>query len=218
MEKAAALEKIRKLRVMPLFYHADESIAIQVMEAVFAGGIDLLEFTNRGDRALPVFEKLMEHKNAQFPEAALGIGSIVDAVSAKKYIKAGADFLVSPLLNKEVVDVCMEERVLYIPGCSTLTEIYQAERWGAGLVKVFPAAQLGGPAYIKAIKGPCPWLSIVVTGGVKSDPEDLRAYHDAGALGFGLGSDLISRNLVGRKDFNGLTQKVRELTRIIKEL
>jgi 2-dehydro-3-deoxyphosphogluconate aldolase/(4S)-4-hydroxy-2-oxoglutarate aldolase len=142
----------------------------------------------------------------------------VDAPTAGQYIQAGADFVVSPLLNHEVIRVCNRRKILHIPGCSTLSEISQAEEWGAEMVKVFPAAQLGGPAFIKAIKGPCPWASIVVTGGVKATFENLKAWHDAGVDGFGIGSDLISKDLVKKGDYAGLTAKVEELVRITAKL
>lgn len=218
MNKSEILDKIRKIRVMPLFYDADPAIAGEVMKAVFKGGIELLEFTNRGDNALPVFNELKAIQTSAFPEALLGIGSVVDKNTAEAYIKAGADFVVSPLLKKEVLDTCHTNGILHIPGCSTLTEVNQAESWGAEMVKIFPAAQLGGPAYIKAIKGPCPWLSIVVTGGVKSTAEDLKAWHDSGVDGFGLGSDLINKDLIKKGDFHGLSQKIRELVSIVNEL
>ncbi len=218
MTKNEILEKIRDIRAVPLFYHDDAGISLKVMQAVFNGGIDILEFTNRGGRALEVFRELLSYKYQHHPEAALGIGSIVDAGTAEKFIHAGADFVVSPLLKKEVLDICREKDILHIPGCSTLTEIHQAETWGAEMVKVFPAAQLGGPAYIKAIKGPCPWLSIIVTGGVKATPEDLKAWHDAGVEGFGLGSDLISKDLVKSGEFSALTEKARELAGFIRGL
>jgi 2-dehydro-3-deoxyphosphogluconate aldolase/(4S)-4-hydroxy-2-oxoglutarate aldolase len=212
------INKILGIRVMPLFYHPDPEISLQVMQAVFDGGLDLMEFTNRGPNAFKVFEKLHAFKTENYPGAALGIGSIVDAPTAAQYMQAGADFVVSPLLNPEVIRVCNRRKVLHIPGCSTLSEINQAEEWGAELVKVFPAAQLGGPAFIKAIKGPCPWASIVVTGGVKSEFENLKAWHDAGVAGFGIGSDLISKDLIKKGDFAALTKKVRELLEIIATL
>ena len=218
MSKNKILQKIRDVRVVPLFYHEDADISTNVMQAVFEGGVDILEFTNRGSKALDVFKELASIKSNSHPEAALGIGSIVDAGTARQFIQAGADFVVSPLLKKEVLDICLEEEILHIPGCSTLTEINQAESWGAEMVKVFPAAQLGGPAYIKAIKGPCPWLSIIVTGGVKATAEDLKAWHDAGAEGFGLGSDLISKELVKSGDFAGLCSKVRQLVDSVGKL
>lgn len=218
MKKDEILKKIREVRLMPLFYHEDAGIAKEVMKAVFEGGLYLMEFTNRGGKAFSVFKKLVSYKSEHYPDALLGIGSVVDASTAGQYIEAGADFVVSPLLNREVIETCGVHNVLHIPGCSTLTEIHQAELWGAEMVKVFPAAQLGGPAYIKAIKGPCPWLSIVVTGGVKATAEDLKAWHNAGADGFGLGSDLISKQLVSNGDFTGLTEKVKELVNFIKEL
>ena len=116
------------------------------------------------------------------------------------------------------MNACAEKEILHIPGCSTLTEIYQAEVWGAKMVKVFPAEQLGGPKYIKAIKGPCPWLSIIVTGGVKATRENLLAWHNAGVEGFGIGSDLISKDLVNQGNYTELTEKVKELVRIVREL
>ncbi len=212
------INKIRGIRIMPLFYHPDPDISLQVMQAVFDGGLDLMEFTNRGPNAFNVFEKLHAYKSKNYPGAALGIGSIIDAPTAAQYIQAGADFIVSPLLNRAIIRVCNRRKILHIPGCSTLSEISQAEEWGAELVKVFPAAQLGGPAFIKAILGPCPWLSIVVTGGVKADFENLKAWHDAGVIGFGIGSDLISKDLVREGDYAGLTRKVQELVRIISQL
>jgi 2-dehydro-3-deoxyphosphogluconate aldolase/(4S)-4-hydroxy-2-oxoglutarate aldolase len=218
MNKIEVLRKIREIRLMPLFYHQDSGTATGIMKAVFEGGLGLLEFTNRGSNAMPVFERLVRFKNEFYPGDLLGIGSIVDASTASRYIQAGADFVVSPLLNRELMETCAEHEVLHIPGCSTLTEIHQAELWGAELVKVFPAAQLGGPSYIKAIKGPCPWLSIVVTGGVKASKEDLKAWHEAGVEGFGLGSDLISGKLISSGDYTGLTGKVQELVHFVRTL
>ncbi len=217
-QRVDIITKIRDIRIMPLFYHPDPEISLRVMQAVFDGGLDLMEFTNRGPNAFKVFEQLHAFKLKNYPGAALGIGSIVDAPTAAQYIQAGADFVVSPLLNHEVIRVCNRRKILHIPGCSTLSEISQAEEWGAEMVKVFPAAQLGGPAFIKAIKGPCPWTSIVVTGGVKAEFENLKAWHDAGVEGFGIGSDLISKDLIKEKDFAGLTSKVKELVSIMAKL
>ncbi len=212
------MKKIREVRCVPLFYHPEPETARKVMRAVFEGGIDILEFTNRGSGAREVFRELLKVKKKNYPGSALGIGSIVDAGTCLEFIEEGADFVVSPLLKKEVLDACREKQVLHIPGCSTLTEINQAETWGAEMVKVFPAAQLGGPAYIKAIKGPCPWMSILVTGGVRATPADLRAWHEAGAEGFGLGSDLISKELINQGDFKALEEKARELTEFVRGL
>jgi 2-dehydro-3-deoxyphosphogluconate aldolase/(4S)-4-hydroxy-2-oxoglutarate aldolase len=126
--------------------------------------------------------------------------------------------VVSPLLNHEVVRVCNRRKILHIPGCATLSEINQAEEWGAEMVKGLAAGQLGGPACINAIKGPCPWASIVVTGGVKAEYENLKSWHDAGVDGFGIGSDLISKDLIKQGDYAGLTRKVQELVRITAKL
>jgi 2-dehydro-3-deoxyphosphogluconate aldolase/(4S)-4-hydroxy-2-oxoglutarate aldolase len=212
------INKIREIRLVPIFYHPDPDVAIQVMQAVFDGGLDLLEYTNRGKGALKVFEKLYDLKLKNYPSAAVGAGSVIDAPTAVQYIQAGADFIVSPLLNHEVIKVCNRRNILHVPGCATVTEINQAEEWGAELVKLFPAVQLGGPSFIKAIKGPCPWVSIMVTGGVEVKYENLRAWHDAGVDVFGVGSDLISRDLIEKRNFKGLTEKVRELLGIVAKL
>ena len=218
MNKTEVLERIREIRLMPLFYHDDPAIAMNVMKAVMEGGMELLEFTNRGENAYKVFRELQKYESENHPDFLLGIGSIVDAKTAFRYIGAGADFVVSPLLSREVMEACSEKGVLCIPGCSTLTEIHQAENWGAELVKVFPAEQLGGPAYIKAIKGPCPWLSLIVTGGVKATTENIKSYHDAGAEGFGLGSDLISKAWIQASEYAAISEKVSELVRFVKGL
>jgi 2-dehydro-3-deoxyphosphogluconate aldolase/(4S)-4-hydroxy-2-oxoglutarate aldolase len=218
MNREKVLRRVREIRLMPLFYHDDPDVAAEVMKAVYEGGLELLEFTNRGSSAMRVFEKLIRYKSDRYPGALLGIGSVVDASTSLEYIRAGADFVVAPLLNRELIEACREKDVLHIPGCSTLTEIHQAGLWGAEMVKVFPAAQLGGPAYIRAIKSPCPWLSLVVTGGVKATAEDLKAWHEAGAEGFGLGSDLISKELIMKGNFEGLSKKVRELVGFVKSL
>ena len=212
------IKMIREIRLIPIFYHADPDIALQVMQAVFDGGLDLLEFTNRGPNAFNVFEKLYDYKSKNYPTAVLGVGSIVDAPTAAQYIQGGTDFLVSPLLSHEVIKVCNRRKILHIPGCATLSEINQAEEWGAELVKLFPVAQLGGPAFVKAIKGPCPWTSIMVTGGVNATPENLKAWHDAGVDVFGIGSDLISKDLIKEGNFARLTEKVKELINIVAKL
>jgi len=139
LKPADVLDKINETRLVPLFYHDDPDTATKVMQAVFEGGIDLLEFTNRGPGAFNVFENLYEYKAKNHPAALLGIGSIVDAETALRYIEAGADFIVSPVLNQDVVKTCIQKKILHIPGCATLTGIFQAEQWGAEMVKVFPA-------------------------------------------------------------------------------
>ncbi len=211
-------KRITETRIIPLFFHADPDVAIKVLDALIDGGGDIIEFTNRGPEAAEVFEQLIEFKTKNHPTVLLGIGSVIDTGTAERYISAGADFVVTPLLEHGVIRSCIEKNILCIPGTSTLTEIHQAEILGATMVKVFPARQLGGPAYIKAIKGPCPWLSIIVTGGVKASAEDLIEWHNAGACGFGLGSDLISKDLIESGEFGQISEKVRELKGFINGL
>ena len=143
--------------MVPVFFDADPERARQVVKAVAAGGCRLLEFTNRGDHAWETFSALERFCRAEAPQMMLGVGSIVDAPTAGLYIDCGAAFVVGPCLNAEVARVCNRRKVAYSPGCGSASEISEAEELGVEIVKVFPGDSVGGPNFVKAILGPCPW-------------------------------------------------------------
>ncbi|MBN2502378.1 MAG: bifunctional 4-hydroxy-2-oxoglutarate aldolase/2-dehydro-3-deoxy-phosphogluconate aldolase [Anaerolineales bacterium] len=194
--------------LVPLFYNADFEVSKQVAAACEAGGARVLEFTNRGDFAIDVFTQLSKHLAEQNSQLILGIGSVVDAPTAAMYMAAGANFVVGPVLNPEVARVCNRHKVAYMPGCGTLSEISQAEELGVEIVKIFPGTSVGGPGFVKAVMGPCPWTRIMPTGGVDASEENLRAWFEAGATCVGMGSKLIEKSLVAAGDYAALTEKV----------
>ncbi|MEL6589691.1 MAG: bifunctional 4-hydroxy-2-oxoglutarate aldolase/2-dehydro-3-deoxy-phosphogluconate aldolase [Bacteroidota bacterium] len=216
--RLAVANELMRSGMMPLFYHPELETCKAIVDACYAGGIRLMEFTNRGDFAHLVFADLRRYALENCPEMMIGVGSIVDAGTTSLYIQLGADFIVSPILNQEMAITCNRRKIMWGPGCATLSEINQAEEWGAEIVKIFPAGQIGGPAFIKAVKGPCPWSSIMPTGGVAPTRENLSAWFAAGASCVGMGSKLISKDIVARKAWTELTDKVKEALSLIAEV
>ncbi len=145
-----------RARIVPLFYAEDSEVARRVLDACAAGGALVVEFTLRGPRALMTFGHLVAHAQAAWSDLLLGAGTVWDAPTAAAAIEAGAAFVVSPVFDPAVAQVCHRRGVLYIPGAATPTEVARAAAAGAGVVKLFPAAPLGGPAYLKAIRAVMP--------------------------------------------------------------
>lgn len=204
--------------LVPLFYHRDAGICKEVIAACYKGGAKVFEFANRGDFAHEVFAELKKWANDSYPELMIGIGSVPDAPTAAIFMQMGADFIVSPFFNPEIARVCNRRKVLWIPGCGTLTEISEAEELGAEIVKIFPGPSVGGPAFVKAVKGPCPWTSIMPTGGVEPSEETLRQWFSAGVTCVGMGTTLITDKLVKAGDWATLSKNVRNTLDIIMKL
>jgi len=203
--------------LVPLFYHGDTDIALQAVEACRAGGSRVLEFTNRGDQALPVFATLAQKLAETKSNLILGVGSVIDAPTAALFIAYGANFVVGPSLNPEIARLCNRRKIAYIPGCASVSEISQAEELGAEIIKVFPGDSVGGPDFIKALLGPCPWSKIMPTGGVEANPDSLRAWIKAGAACLGMGSNLVSKDLVSGKRWQELADRVSQVLEWIRQ-
>ena len=203
--------------MVPLFYHPDIEVCKKVVSACYKGGARLLEFTNRGDYAHEVFGELNKFCAKELPEMMMGVGSVVDQGTASLYLQLGADFIVSASLRKDVAMVCNRRKVLYSPGCGTLTEIGEAEELGCEVVKLFPGSTYG-PGFIKAIRGPQPWTSIMPTGGVSPDRDNLKSWFDAGAYCVGMGSKLMLKDADGNYDYEGIQTLCRQTLELIKEL
>jgi len=208
-KKEAILNTLREDGILPLFYHSDFSVARAVLKASYDGGSRIFEFTNRGEGAIDVFRPLVEYAHAELPGLWLGIGTVYDAVTARIFIESGADFIVQPIFNAAVGEVCQAAGLPWLPGVSTLTEIYNARLSGAEVVKLFPGDVLGSK-FIKAIKGPMSDAKIVVTGGVKPTVESLQEWFGAGAYAVGLGSNLFPKELIESGDFEKITRLVKE--------
>ena len=209
---------MKQVGMIPVFYHADFEVAKNVICACADGGARVIEFTNRGDRAINVFTQLEEYCVKNKPEAVLGVGSIVDAPTAAMYIAAGANFVVGPVLDEDVARLCNSRKIPYSPGCGSATEIHNAEKLGVEICKVFPGQEVGGPGFVKMIKGPCPWTDIMPTGGVSPTKESLTAWFDAGVACVGMGSNLITKEFLAAKDYAGITKKVKEALELIRSI
>ena len=123
---------------------------------------------------------------------------------------AGANFVVTPVFRKDIAKICNRRKVLWSPGCGSLTEISRAEEMGCELIKLFPGS-IYGPEFVKAIKGPQPWTSIMPTGGVNTSKENLKGWFDSGVSCVGIGSKLISNDILIAKDYKALEEKVKEI-------
>jgi 2-dehydro-3-deoxyphosphogluconate aldolase / (4S)-4-hydroxy-2-oxoglutarate aldolase len=217
-DRMTVLSAMIETGLVPVFYNSDIEVAKAVAEACAAGGSRLLEFTNRGDFALEVFAELEKHCRRNLPSLILGVGSIVDAPTAMNYVGCGASFVVGPLLNAEVSRACNRRKIPYLPGCGSVTEISAAEELGTEIVKIFPGTQVGGPGFVKAVLGPCPWTRIMPTGGVSPTEESLKAWFGAGISCAGIGSELITKDVLKARDWNALTQRVRETLSLISRI
>ena len=203
--------------LVPLFYHKDLDTCKKVLTACYKGGARILEFTNRGDFAHEVFGELNKFAEKELPEMILGVGSVTDAGTASLYMQLGANFVVTPVLREDIAVVCNRRKLLWSPGCGSLTEIARAEELGAEIIKVFPGSQLG-PGFVKAIKGPCPWTSIMPTGGVSASKENLEGYFNAGVTCVGMGSKLVTKEFLSNKDFSGLEKHVSSTLELINSI
>jgi len=211
------VQQMKESGMVPLFYHPDIEVAKSVLKACYDGGARLMEFTNRGDFALEIFTDLIKYALAELPGMILGVGSVTDAASASQYMLAGANFVVTPVFREDIAIVCNRRKVLWTPGCGSLTEIATAEEMGCELVKLFPGSTYG-PGFVKAIKGPQPWTSIMPTGGVSTEEENLRGWFDAGVTCVGMGSKLISKEILANKDYNALETEVRSVLELIRKI
>ena len=211
------LTAMKTIGLVPVFYNPDFDVVKRIACACADGGAKAIEFTNRGDRAIHIFTQLAEYRDAERPDIILGVGSICDVSTAVMYINAGADFVVGPVLDEETAKVCNSRKIPYCPGCGTVTEIHNAHCLGADICKIFPGDQVGGPAFVKAVKGPMPWMELMPTGGVSPTKESLTEWFTAGIACAGIGSKLISKDRVAAEDFGGITQKVALVIEMIKD-
>jgi len=203
------IDALQNAAVVPLFTHDDPTEAQQMVEAVYKGGVRVFEFTNRTKNSYEVFVHLLKWAE-KYPDLMLGIGTITDATMTKKFIDAGAHFIISPIMKIEMADVCHKHNVLWIPGCATLTEIVTAKDNGAEVIKVFPGAVLG-PGFVSSIMPVIPGLRLMITGGVEPTEKSLTAWFGAGAMCVGLGSQLFTKEIVAKKNWVLLQQKVAEV-------
>ncbi|MEC7783947.1 MAG: bifunctional 4-hydroxy-2-oxoglutarate aldolase/2-dehydro-3-deoxy-phosphogluconate aldolase [Bacteroidota bacterium] len=221
MAKYSRIEVVLQMKengIVPVFYNADIAICKQVLKACYDAGLRTFEFTNRGDFAHEVFADLNKYAKAELQGMIMGVGSVLDAGTTSLYLQLGADFIVSPIVNAEMAKACNRRKVAWMPGCGSVTEISYAEELGAEVVKIFPGAQVGGPAFVKGVKGPLPWASIMPTGGVSPTEENLKEWIAAGVHCVGIGSKLFIKNTEGAYDYAAITQTISSALDLVKKL
>jgi 2-dehydro-3-deoxyphosphogluconate aldolase/(4S)-4-hydroxy-2-oxoglutarate aldolase len=210
--------RMQETGMVPVFYHKDIELCKEVVKACYAGGVRVFEFTNRGDFAHEVFADLVKWSETACPEMILGVGSIIDGPTTALYLQLGANFIVSPIMDEEMAKICNKRKVAWSPGCGSVTEIVKAHELGSEVVKIFPGSQVGGPAFVKGVKGPFPYASIMPTGGVSPDEENLKGWIEAGVHCVGMGSQLFPKDVLANKDFGAITTKCTEALEIINKL
>lgn len=203
-KKELVVQQIVESGLLPLYYHENKEVSVNILRALYNSGVRILEYTNRGANASINFKALKEVAVTEMPGLLLGIGTIKTAEKAQEYIDLGADFIVSPIVSAEVAKIVYANNLAWIPGCLTPTEIHEAQTLGATLVKIFPG-NLVGPSYIQTIKDIFPDLIFMPTGGVEPEEENLKSWFKAGVSAVGMGSKLLKTDMIDSGDFNSLS-------------
>ncbi|HAF79548.1 MAG TPA: bifunctional 4-hydroxy-2-oxoglutarate aldolase/2-dehydro-3-deoxy-phosphogluconate aldolase [Brevundimonas sp.] len=214
-DRVSVLKALQTQGVCPVFYHPDPEVSLNVIRACARGGAPVVEFTNRGDFACDLFGEINRELIKTDPWVVLGIGSVVDSGTAALYLNRGARFVVSPCLVPDVAKVCNRRMVAYFPGCGSMTDIGEAHELGCDIVKLFPGSSVGGPDFVKAVKGPMPWVKIMPTGGVDPDEASIAKWFGAGIVAAGMGSKLVTDAAVKAGDWAAIESSVREAVQAV---
>lgn len=214
-DKKVILQTIIGQGILPLFYWESPSVCVKVIQTLYRAGVRAVEYTNRGTAALDNFTMLKMTLAAEAPDLYLGIGTIKSAAEANAFIKAGADFIVAPIVNPEVAAVADQHKMLWIPGCMTPTEIYRAQELKAAAIKIFPA-NIVGPEFVSSIRELFQDQIFIPTGGVDLDEDNVRSWFKAGVSAVGFGSRLISKDILKTENYDLLYENTLEALRLAR--
>jgi 2-dehydro-3-deoxyphosphogluconate aldolase / (4S)-4-hydroxy-2-oxoglutarate aldolase len=212
MAKERTLAAILEVGIVPIVRCDSARQAIEAAKAIYRGGMRALEVTMTVPGALRALEKVADEFGDRI---ILGAGTVLDPETARICMLAGAEFIVTPSLNVRTIEMCRRYSKAILPGALTPTEIVTAWEAGADMVKVFPAGNLGGPSYIKALKGPLPQIHMVPTGGVSLD--NAAAFLQAGASAIAVGSDLVSKKALDSGDYDQITKLARRFLDVVAQ-
>ena len=213
--KKAVLNSILSQGMLPLFYYEDAEVSLEITRSLYKAGVRILEYTNRGKQALENFKVLKKAQKKELTDLTIGIGTIKNISEAEMFMDAGADFIVSPITNPEVAKAVHKQKLLWIPGCMTPTEIYAAQKHGAELIKIFPANILG-PGFVSSVKELFPGLLFIPTGGVEAEAENISSWFHAGVRAVGMGSKLISKDILERRLYDQLYHDTLNVLELVK--
>ncbi|MCX6336056.1 MAG: bifunctional 4-hydroxy-2-oxoglutarate aldolase/2-dehydro-3-deoxy-phosphogluconate aldolase [Bacteroidetes bacterium] len=216
-KKAAILELIPQQGILPLYFYKDPTVSMEVLKALYAAGIRAVEYTNRGEAALQNFKEMRKLCDTELKGMYLGIGTIKNGEMAQTFIDAGTDYIICPGLVESVAAVADKNNMLWVPGCMTPSEIIKAETLGAKMIKLFPGNILG-PGFLSAIKEIFPNLLFMPTGGVELDKDNIAGWYKAGVCAVGMGSKLITKQLLESKDYAQITKATIEALAIIQSI
>lgn len=214
--KEKVLQEIKGQGLLPLFYHEDAAVCLEVISTLYHAGVRVIEYTNRGPAALENFKVLVSEVNVKMPGLQLGIGTIKNTTEADAFIAAGAHFIVCPVIDTAIAEKVHAAGRLWVPGCFSPTEINVAHQAGAGLIKLFPANVLG-PSYVSAIKDLFPGQLFIPTGGVEIEAGNLKAWFDSGVCAVGMGSKLISKEILAARNYDKLFTLTQTSLKLILE-
>ena len=210
MSKEEVLKKIVESGVVAVIRIKETRRLQKVIEAIRKGGVKAIEITMTVPNAVEIIRAMAVSKP---DDVVLGAGTVTDVETAKAVIDAGAQFIVGPVLNLEIINLCREHGIACMPGCYTPTEIFTAWQAGADVVKVFPATPLG-PRYLKDIAGPFPQIKMMPTGGVSVD--NVGEWIAAGAIAVGIGSDLLDKKAIDEERYDVLTERAARMTENVR--
>lgn len=213
--KAQLYAKINEVPIMPLFNHPDLAVSKAVVKACYDGGIKVFEYTNRGEGAALIFAELVKYVRQELPEMAIGIGTVFNAEEAEYFVDLDTDFIVQPIMNPAVGDVCHKHKIAWMPGVMTVTELYNAQQAGADIIKIFPANVLG-TAFIKALIAPMPHAKVMVTGGVEPNEENIKGWFSAGVTAVGMGSQLFPKDVLANNNYQQIENVVKKCVALVK--
>ena len=216
-KKDTILALIPQQGILPLYFYKDTTVSIEVLKALYAAGIRAVEYTNRGEAALQNFKEMRKVCDAELKGMYLGIGTIKNGEMAQTFIDAGADYIICPGLVESVAAVSDKNKMLWVPGCMTPSEIIKAETLGAKMIKLFPGNILG-PGFLSAIKEIFPGLLFMPTGGVELEKDNIAGWFKAGVCAVGMGSKLITKQLLETNDYAAITKGTQEAIAIIKSI
>lgn len=216
MEKEVMITRIKQQGILPLFFHSDKRVCLDIVRTLYDLNITCIEFTNRGEAALENFKAIVAERNKSMPNLLLAAGTIETEEHVNQFIKAGADFLISPFFDNEVCSAAKLKKAFWIPGCMTPTEIHQAKKAGCTLLKLFPGNVLG-PSFVSGIKELFPKIDFMPTGGVELSKENISAWFKAGVCAVGMGSKLIDKEIMESKNYTLLTERAKQVLSIVAE-
>ncbi|GAA4329395.1 bifunctional 4-hydroxy-2-oxoglutarate aldolase/2-dehydro-3-deoxy-phosphogluconate aldolase [Mucilaginibacter gynuensis] len=214
-KKADVVDAIIVQGMLPLYFYEDAEVSVQIARTLYKAGVRVFEYTNRGESALENFKELKKAQKAEMPDLYLGIGTIKTLAEAEAFISAGADFIVAPVINPEVGKLAHKHGMLWIPGCLTPTEIFTAQQHKAAIIKLFPANILG-PGFLSSIKELFPGQKFIPTGGVDTTKENILDWFRAGVCAVGMGSKLISKQVLENKLYDQLYTDTIHVSEIIQ--